>query len=249
MDLVPRAVSRPKVAVLLSLLVWESLVLVLVLHCRSCILKFHCRKLIHTMITRYLKPLKDAWILLTDTGIIGLGFDRGLEFLVVVLVLVLRFWSSLFYLALFTANLPTAISRLERCLSSLHAWFCHMCLNPAKSEATLLSTSHCIVKIRANYRAESKQNVKNWNTGTKRIMQYILFATFCSKYVTRESNDKSAIMNTPCRLECSYSVNIIHFHECITEKYHYRWLQCKKLYNCVNRPLAFNWCEHRTHAA
>ena len=47
---------------------------------------------------------------------------------------------------LYTSNLPTAISRSEHCLSSLHAWFCHndMCLNLAKSEATLLSTSQCL---------------------------------------------------------------------------------------------------------
>jgi len=47
---------------------------------------------------------------------------------------------TLVYLALSASNFSTGISKLEDCLSSLHAWFCHngMCLNPTKSEATLI---------------------------------------------------------------------------------------------------------------
>jgi len=55
---------------------------------------------------------------------------------------------TLFYLALSTSVLPTArsICRLERRLSSLHAWFRYigMCLNPAKSVVTLPSASQCL---------------------------------------------------------------------------------------------------------
>ena len=53
---------------------------------------------------------------------------------------------SLLYLGLSTSSLQTATSRLERCLSSFHAWFCcnGMCLNPMKSEATLLGSSRCL---------------------------------------------------------------------------------------------------------
>jgi len=42
---------------------------------------------------------------------------------------------TLLYLGLSTSCLQTATSRLERCLSSLHAWFCcnGMCLKPMKS--------------------------------------------------------------------------------------------------------------------
>ena len=53
---------------------------------------------------------------------------------------------TLLYLGLSTSSLQTATSRLECCLSSLHAWFCcnGMCLNPMKSEANLLGSSRCL---------------------------------------------------------------------------------------------------------
>ena len=53
---------------------------------------------------------------------------------------------TLLYLGLSTSSLQTAMSRLECCLSSLHAWFCcnGMCHNPMKSEATLLGSSRCL---------------------------------------------------------------------------------------------------------
>jgi len=66
--------------------------------------------------------------------------------LLLLLLLLIIINDTLLYLGLSTLSLQTATSCLERCLSSLHAWFCcnGMCLNPMKSEATLLGSSRCL---------------------------------------------------------------------------------------------------------
>jgi len=53
---------------------------------------------------------------------------------------------TLLYHGLSTSSHQTATSHLQRCLSSLHAWFCcnGMCVNPMQSEATLLGSSRCL---------------------------------------------------------------------------------------------------------
>jgi len=85
---------------------------------------------------------------------------------------------TLLYLELSISNFPTAISRLEQCLSSLHTWFCHngMCLNPTKSEAALFGTSRRLQSLPASQQisiASSVLSLKDKVTTLGVILEYL----------------------------------------------------------------------------